>query len=214
MQGVFFARESLLKVMRKIRATGSEISVDSYAKSGYIIASSMDSAIFMLNQDRQGSNAILIVFCDKYERKRIKKLRPFTHKSSLSAPLKKVKFSVSKNAYLSDLIKETLALDLVSLMQSALYTASPKQRRKKCRTALIEWVKSPDTPINDFLVAQKYNPLPKDISSKFEKWRQGDRPDIKKFLLAAKGKNKAQIISLGEKFGLSSFESITLSQWD
>jgi hypothetical protein len=216
MHSVFYAKKPLHSVVRKIKETGGVIHADVYQNEGYIIASSMDSAISILSQDRGGSRAILIIFCAPQERKRIKRLKNLPNKLCKIQinPLKSIRFNPSKSAFISSLIKDTLSLDLVSLMQSVLYNAAPKQKRKKCRTELITWIQNPDKPINEFLIEKGFKAVADDIANSLEKWRLAARPDIKGFLKSIKGKNKAQIISLGEGFGLSSFESITLSQWN
>jgi hypothetical protein len=104
-----------------------------------------------------------------------------------------------------------MPIDLISLIQSDLYIAAPKTKRLACRRALISWVQNPKDNINIFLSENRFNNIPKKLELKFNTWQKSEnRPNYAEFIKKASGLGKKDLITLGAKYGLSSFESITL----
>lgn len=118
--------------------------------------------------------------------------------------------------YLKGLIQATIPIDLLSLLQSALYICSPKIKRKLCRQAMLEWLRDTSTDFNDFMIAKGFKPVPDELNQKVALWHQNtqNKPDFLSFIDWIKGgESKKAIIEKGESLGLSSFESVTFYQW-
>jgi hypothetical protein len=108
-------------------------------------------------------------------------------------------------------LEVTMPIDLITLIQSALYIAASKSKRSACRRYLVAWIQEPNTEINSYLIAGSYNKLPETLQKKFNTWAQlKDKPNYKEFIKKSVGLPKKELIALGQKYKLSSFEAITL----
>jgi hypothetical protein len=128
---------------------------------------------------------------------------------------------VSSHSLLSKIVDKRISFNLISLVQSCGYALVPKQKHKALHRALIEWLRIVPAKrpcFDEFLMSQSFKsqPMPKQMSRKFGLWLENDKQmpvAFDKFFKEAKEKANTDIAILAPKYGLNSFDAITLAGW-
>lgn len=134
---------------------------------------------------------------------------------------RKSRIKFKNKSLLKKIIDFKMSTNIISLGQTLLYDIAVKSKRKQLRKIIIAWLSFTPTTrpnIQEYILKHDNNfkPMPKSLKKKFDTWQVVDKnaPVLyAKFLQEAKGKANKDIALIATKYGIGSFDGITLVSW-